>query len=148
MSLRTSKKLWVDSEVDTGLGGFFQNPISSALYKFFCDYWHPAYGSSFLRENSERVQKVQTITVLFVFGLRRCDRVSSFRVPASLVTMEAACEILTCGTVRKVLITAEPLYLRDRLQFREKVVLLTSVRISGFIFARTNVKFGESRFCS
>src|SRR5436190_5492449 len=119
--------------------------MHSMIWSVFL-YCYPAYGNSISREDIDRIQKVQNMTVRFIYNLRKYDHISAYRDAAKMLPMETVCRIQTCCLVNRVLSLQEPSYLAERLLYRGGVADRSTRQDNQLHFPRVRLEIGRRGF--
>lgn len=119
--------------------------VNSLILSVFY-YCYPAYGNSLLREDRDRIQRLQNSAVRFIFNLRRFDHVSAFREEIKMLPMEEMCKMFSGCMVHKILSLNEPRYLGERLSFRAEVSQRESRHGGALHFPKVSKECGRKSF--
>ena len=124
VSRQTAKSFFVLRSVRK-LSQFLPTDLKLTLVKTLIlplvDYCDTVYGANLCKRDAIRVQKLQNCCVRFVFNLRKSSHILPFLNELGMLNMKRRRKLHLCCMIYKILQTAKPFYLFDRLQHKRDI---------------------------
>lgn len=110
------------------------------------NYALPTFACCLTQENVTVLTRLQNRALRFVYGLKKFDHISEYRLSAKVISVMGCCHLQTVKLIHKILLTGKPEYLRRKLVFRHEVNKCSTRQDSLLHLPRTRLEIGKKAF--